>query len=64
MSEIKAILDSLGHEVSERYIYNVIAQTGMKRLPRRTKKIREQAMASVKLPAPQVQKTYLHVRNI
>ncbi len=52
VSEIKAILDSLGHEVSERYIYNVIAQTGMKRLPRRTKQSREQAMASVKLPAP------------
>ncbi len=62
--DIKAILDSLGYEVSERYIYNVIAQTGMKKLPRRSKKVREQAIASVKLPAPQVPKTHLCARNI
>ncbi len=60
VSDIKAILDSLGYEVSERYIYNVIAQGGMKKLPRRSKKIREQAIASVKLPAPPSQKlTYI-----
>ena len=60
VSDIKAILDSLGYEVSERHIYNVIAQGGMKKLPRRSKQIREQAMASVKLPAPPSQKlTYM-----
>ena len=60
VSDIKAILDSLSEEVSERYIYNVIAQGGMTKLPRRSKKIREQAMASVKLPAPPSKKlTYI-----
>jgi len=34
--DIKAVLDSQGHVVSEKYIYNVLKKEGFERLPRRT----------------------------
>lgn len=49
--DIKAILDSLEHQVSESYIYTVIAQAGFARLPRRNQRERTETLATVKLRA-------------
>ena len=58
--EIKAILDTLGHSVSERYVFNLLHRAGFARLPRRTQTQREVSMAAVKLKAPKSQKlTYI-----
>ncbi|TSA32480.1 MAG: IS4/IS5 family transposase [Porphyromonadaceae bacterium] len=40
--DIKVALDGLGHSVSEKNIYNVIAAEGFSRLPRRTKLLKQQ----------------------
>ena len=50
--DIKAILDSLGHEVSESYVYDILKQQGFGRLPRRSQSARDETIASVKLQAP------------
>ena len=50
--DIKAILDSLDHQVSESYIYTVIAQSGFARLPRRSQQERTETLATLKLSAP------------
>jgi predicted DNA-binding protein YlxM (UPF0122 family) len=42
VSEIKAMLDAMGFEVSERNIHNIIAADGFARLPRRTKMVKQQ----------------------
>ena len=51
VSDIKAILDSLGEEVSEKYIYNVLVREGFTRLPRRSNLAKTQIRATVKLEA-------------
>lgn len=53
--DIKAILDTLGHRVSQGYIYNTLAQAGFSRLPRRSKAVRDESKAAVKLSAPPTQ---------
>ncbi|NET38922.1 MAG: transposase [Cyanothece sp. SIO1E1] len=53
--DIKAILDSQNYDVSEGYIYKVIAQAGFERLTRRNKQTRDEALAAVTLAAPQSQ---------
>ena len=50
--DIKTILDSLGEEVSESYIYTVLTQAGFARLPRRSQSARQETLASLKLSAP------------
>ncbi len=50
--EIKTILDTQGHSVSERYIYNTINKEGFARLPRRNNSIRENACSELKIEAP------------
>lgn len=40
--DIKVTLDGLGHSLSEKSIYNIIAAEGFSRLPRRTKLIKQQ----------------------
>jgi hypothetical protein len=40
--DIKVALDGLGHSVSEKNIYNIIAAEGFSRLPRRTKLVKQQ----------------------
>lgn len=47
--EIKATLDSMGHKISQKTIYNIIKEEGFSRLPRRTKNFKAQ------LPSPQIQ---------
>ena len=49
--DIKAILDSLGHEVSESYVYDILKEQGFGRLPRRSQSARDETIASVKLQA-------------
>ena len=53
--DIKARLDALGYQVSERYIYNVVKEAGFSRLPRRSQREKEEAEAAVNLPAPTTQ---------
>lgn len=50
--EIKALLDTLGHSVSEGYVSKLLRQAGFTRLPRRTQTSREVKIAEVKLEAP------------
>ena len=40
--DIKVALDGLGHSLSEKNIYNIIAAEGFSRLPRRTKLVKQQ----------------------
>ena len=40
--EIKVTLDGLGHNLSEKNIYNIIAAEGFARLPRRSKLAKQQ----------------------
>ena len=49
--DIKSILDSLGYQVSQRSIYNILDQAGFTRLPRRTKKERDVSFAAAKISA-------------
>ena len=49
--DIKAVLDSLGKRVSEKYVYQVIHQQGFARLPRRSRTVREQTFDEIKLEA-------------
>lgn len=49
--DIKAVLDSLGKRVSEKYVYQVINQQGFARLPRRSRTAREHTFDEVKLKA-------------
>ena len=51
VSEIKAILDSVGEEVSEKYIYNLLVREGFTRLPRRSNQAKTETRATVKLEA-------------
>lgn len=51
--DIKAILDSLDYQVSERYVYDVITKDGFARLPRRAKAVKEHAPSKVTVEAPQ-----------
>jgi hypothetical protein len=50
--DIKAVLDVQGHQVSEKYVYNVIKKDGFARLPRRNISTREKATSTLKLEAP------------
>lgn len=50
--DIKAILDSLEYDVSEKYVFNVIKKEGFSRLPRRSRDERSQTFAAIKLEAP------------
>ena len=40
--DIKVALDGLGHSLSEKNIYNIVAAEGFSRLPRRTKLVKQQ----------------------
>lgn len=51
--DIKAILDSLNYDVSEKYVFNVGSKAGFSRLPRRSKAAKSETFAAVKLEAPQ-----------
>ena len=51
VSEIKAILDSVGEKVSEKYIYNLLTREGFARLPRRSNRAKTQTRTTVKLKA-------------
>ena len=53
--EIKALLDTLGHSVSEGYVSNLLRRAGFPRLPRRTQTQRKVTRAAVKLEAPSSQ---------
>lgn len=50
--DIKAILDTLGHSVSESFIYQIITQAGFARLPRRSQRERTETTTTLKLSAP------------
>src|SRR3972149_4256332 len=43
LEEIKAALDALGHDASEKTIYNTLKSEGFARLPRRPKTVRQQS---------------------
>lgn len=51
--DIKALLDTLGHEVSETYVYKVIHRHGFTRLPRRRSETKGEALGSAQLVAPE-----------
>ncbi len=51
VSEIKAILDSVGEKVSEKYIYNLLTREGFTRLPRRSNLAKTETRGTVKLKA-------------
>lgn len=53
VEEIKSILDSKGHDISERNIYNIIKQEGFSRLPRRTRLAKQE----LKLPKIKAEKS-------
>lgn len=53
--DIAAAAAAQGHQVSEKYIYNVISREGFDRLPRRTKEIRRQSTSLMPLQAPKAQ---------
>ena len=52
--DITSILQSMGHVVSERYVYDIITGDGFARLPRRNIQTKKQASSTVKLKAPKV----------
>ncbi len=58
VSDIKSILDSQSHSVSEAYIYKVIKREGFGRLPRRSKMLKNETRSSIPISAP---KSVLHV---
>ncbi len=49
--DIKAVLDSLNHDVSERHVFNVVNREGFGRLPRRNDAQRTQALNAVEISA-------------
>jgi transposase len=49
--DIKAILDSLQQEVSEKYIYNIVHKAGFARLPRRNNVARNETFATITVQA-------------
>ena len=51
VSEIKAILDSFGEKVSEKYIYNLLTREGFTRLPRRNNQAKTETRTTLKLKA-------------
>lgn len=50
--DIKSILDSLNHTVSETYIYKVIKREGFGRLPRRGKAAKNETISNMPISAP------------
>jgi transposase len=50
VEEIKAILDSKGHNISQKSIYNILKEEGFSKLPRRTKKSKSQ-LPPAQIPA-------------
>ncbi len=50
--DITSILEAMGHDISEKYVYNVISEEGFDRLPRRSTEIKKQVYSAVKLEAP------------
>jgi len=50
VEEIKAILDSKEHNISQKTIYNILKEEGFSKLPRRTKKSKSQ-LAPAQIPA-------------
>ena len=50
--DIKSILDALGHSISQRSISTILEQAGFSRLPRRSKKEREENLCAVQISAP------------
>lgn len=49
--DIKAILDSLEDNVSEKHVYNVLKKEGFARLPRRSRLARSETHATIKIAA-------------
>lgn len=52
VSDIKSVLDSLNHTVSETYIYKVLKREGFGRLPRRGKAAKNETISNVPISAP------------
>jgi transposase len=50
--DIKAILDSLKYDVSEKYVFTIINKEGFSRLPRRSREERSETFSAVTLEAP------------
>ena len=50
--DIKAITDSKGYKISERYIHNMLRKEGFERLPRRAKQDKEIQNSNVTISAP------------
>jgi DNA-binding transcriptional MerR regulator len=50
VEEIKAILDSKEHNISQKTIYNILKEEGFSKLPRRTKKSKSQ-LSPAQIPA-------------
>lgn len=50
--DIKSILDALGHSISQRSISTILEQAGFSRLPRRSKKEREENLCALQISAP------------
>jgi transposase len=61
--DIKSVLDTLGHDVSERHIYDVIKAEGFARLPRRSKEEKLKACSMVKFEAPKSEKLSWSAEN-
>jgi hypothetical protein len=53
VSDIKAVLDSQTLQISEQQIYRIIQGDGFARLPRRTKRLRDETLAMATIAAPQ-----------
>lgn len=53
--DIKAICDSRGQGVSEKYIYNLLQKEGFARLPRRSRQEAQHGVSRVRLEAPVAQ---------
>lgn len=51
-SDITAIMQAMGHDVSEKYVYNVLSEDGFARLPRRTKQEKKQGGEGLTITAP------------
>ena len=51
--DIKALLDTLGHDVSETHVYKVVHRHGFARLPRRSRATKGEALSSTQLAAPE-----------
>jgi transposase len=52
VSDIKAVLDSQHLQIAEQQIYRIIHEDGFARLPRRTRRLRDETLARATIAAP------------